>query len=215
MRFRQLQLLGALAEQTAGEPAFARGAVLGARLFAVHEHLVLDALGAPGAAGLVAACLLFPRLLQCALGVAQGIRGAVEVVGGAGAGSLARFGKGRPRAAEYADADRRQFDDAVDAFEQRAVMAGDEDAALPAFEQPRHGLPAVSVEIVGGLVQQQQIRRLDQEARQCDPRSLAAAQGDDRAMQRQRRQPGFGQRCLYSRFQRPIGVGRVFKRPLK
>jgi hypothetical protein len=63
-------------------------------------------------------------------------------------------------------------------------MAGDEDAALPAFEQLRHGLPAVSVEIVGGLVQQQQIRRRDQQARQREARSLAAAQGDDRAVQR-------------------------------
>ena len=184
LRPGHFQRLGALAEQAAGELAFARGAVLGALLLAVHEHLVLDALGAPGAAGLVAARLLFPRLLQRALGIAQRVRGAVEVIGGAGAGSLARLGKGRPRAAEYADADRRQFDDAVDAFQQRAVVAGDEDAALPAFEQLRHGLPAIAVEIVGGLVQQQQIRRLDQEARQREARSLAAAQGDDRAMQR-------------------------------
>ena len=59
--------------QAAGELAFARGAVLAALLLAVHEHLVFDALGAPGAAGLVAARLLFPRLLQRALGVAQGV----------------------------------------------------------------------------------------------------------------------------------------------
>ena len=76
-------------------------------------------------------------------------------------------------------------------------MAGDEDAALPAFKQLRHGLPSVRVEIVGRLVQQQQIRRLDQEARQRDPRSLATAQGNDWAMQRQGRQSGFGQRRLY------------------
>ena len=117
MRPGHLQRLGALAEQAAGELAFARGAVLRALLLAVHEHLVLDALGPPGTAGLVAARLLFPRLLQRAFGIAQGVRGAVEIVSGAGAGSLARFGKGRPRAAEYAGADRRQFDDAVDAFQ--------------------------------------------------------------------------------------------------
>ena len=70
LRPGDFQRLGALAEQAAGELAFARGAVLGALLLAVHEHLVLDALGAPGAAGLVAARLLFPRLLQRALGIA-------------------------------------------------------------------------------------------------------------------------------------------------
>src|SRR5256886_16606358 len=135
LRPGHLQRLGALAEQAAGKLAVARGAVLGALLLAVHEHLVLDAHGAPGAAGLVAARLLFPRLLQRALGVAQGVRGAVEVVSGADAGRLARFGKGRPRAAEYADADRRQFDDAVDAFQQRAVVAGAANAARPAFAE--------------------------------------------------------------------------------
>ena len=91
-------------------------------------------------------------------------------------------------------------------------MAGDEDAALPAFEQPRHGLPAGRVEIVGGLVQQQEIRRLDQEARQRQARSLAAAQGADRTMQRQRRQSGFGQCRLHPGLQRPIGFGRVVDR---
>src|SRR6185312_7621893 len=105
LRPGRFQRLGARAEQAAGELAFTRGAVLGALLLAVHEHLVLDALGAPSAAGLVAARLLFPRLLQRALGIAQGVRGAVEIVGGAGASSLAGLSKGRPPTAEYADAD--------------------------------------------------------------------------------------------------------------
>src|SRR6185436_18855911 len=108
LRPGHFQRLGTLAEQAAGELAVARGAVLGALLIAVHEHLVLDALGAPGAAGLVAARLLFAPLLQRALGIAQRVGGAVEVLSGAGTGGIARLGKSRPRAAEYADADRRQ-----------------------------------------------------------------------------------------------------------
>ena len=87
--------------------AFTRGAVLGALLLAVHEHLVLDALGPPGAAGPVAARLLLPRLLNRAFGIAQGIRRTAEVSRGADAGRLASFGKGGPRAAEYGDADGR------------------------------------------------------------------------------------------------------------
>ena len=81
--------VGAVADQAIGEMAFARGAVLGALLFAVHEHLVLDALGAPGAAGLVAARLLLPRLLNRALGIAQRVRGTIEVGFGAGARGIA------------------------------------------------------------------------------------------------------------------------------
>jgi hypothetical protein len=86
--------------------------------------------------------------------------------------------------AEHGDADRRQFDDAVDAFQQRAVMAGDKDAALPALQQLRHGQPSSAVQIVGGFIQQQQIRRFDHQARQCQARPLAAAERGDRAVQR-------------------------------
>ena len=104
---RSLQRLGAVADQAIGETAFARGAVLGALLLPVHEHLVFDALGAPGAAGLVAARLLLPRFLKRAFCIAQGVRGVTEVGFGAVARGLSRFGKGGPRAAEYGDADGR------------------------------------------------------------------------------------------------------------
>jgi hypothetical protein len=122
------------------------------------------------------------------------------------------LGKGAPRAAEDRDADRRQLDDAIDALQQRAVVAGDEYAALPAFEHLRHGQPSVDVEIVGRLVQQQQVRRLDQETRERHPCALAAAQVSDRAIQRQIRQAGFHQRGTQPGFQRPVGLRCIVQR---
>ena len=135
-----------------------------------------------------------------------------EIGCGAVARGLARFGKGGPRAAEDGDADGRQLNDAIDALQQGAVVAGDEDAALPALEQLRDRLPAIGIEIVGGFIEQQHVRRLDQEARQCDARSFAAAQGSDRTIERQRRQAGFNQRRLYPGRQRPVRVCRVIER---
>ena len=106
----------------------------------------------------------------------------------------------------------RQLNDAIDALQQGAVVAGDEDAALPAFKQLRDRLPAIGIEIVGGFIEQQHVRRLDQKARQRDARSFAAAQGSDRAVQRQGRQAGFDQRRLHPGLQRPVGLCRVIER---
>jgi hypothetical protein len=185
LRPGHFQRLGALAEQAAGELAFARGAVLGALLLAVHEHLVLDALGAPGAAGLVAARLLFPRLLQRALGVAQRVRGAVEVVSGAGAG--------RPRApsAKADHAPPNMLMPIGVSSTMRSTRSSSARSWLATRTPPCQRSsncatacrPSVSRLLVGSSSSSRS-GRLDQEARQREARSLAAAQRDDRAMQR-------------------------------
>src|SRR6478672_1909902 len=113
-----LEGVSAVADHARAEMAFARRAILGALFFTIHEHLVLDALGAPGATRLVAAGLLLPRLLNRALGVAQRIRCTIEVGFGTGPRGVALVDKGRPASAENGDTDRRQLDDAIDAFEQ-------------------------------------------------------------------------------------------------
>ena len=59
------------------------------------------ALGAPGAAGLVAARLLLPRLLQRALGIAQGVRGAAR--------GRPRRGRAPPRALRQRRTTRRRI----------------------------------------------------------------------------------------------------------
>jgi sulfite reductase beta subunit-like hemoprotein len=64
-------------------------------------------------------------------------------------------------------------------------MAGDNSAAPPAVEQLRHRFMAVCIEIVGGLIQQQQVRRLDQQARQRGAGSFTAAERSQPAIRRQ------------------------------
>ena len=85
-------------------------------------------------------------------------------------------------------------------------------AAPPARQQFGDRLPAIGIEIVGGLVQQQHVRRLDQQARQRHARPFAAAQRREPAIHRQRGQAGFDQRRLDPAFQRPVGLGGVLER---
>jgi hypothetical protein len=76
---------------------------------------------------------------------------------------------------------------------------------LPAFEQRSHRGAALGIEIVGRLVQQQQVRPLDHEPRQRHTRAFAAAERGHRPIERQCGQGRIGQRELYARFQRPVG----------
>ena len=170
------------------------------------------AFGARGAPGLVAARLLLDGLLNRAFRVAQGVGSPAEFGFGAGARGIAGFGKRRPGAAEDGDADGGQFDDAVDALQQRAVVAGHHHAASPAPEQFGDRLPAIGIEVVGGLVQQQHVRRLDQQARQRHARPFAAAQRSEPAIPWQSGQAGFDECRVEPGFQRPVGLGGVIER---
>ena len=75
-----------------------------------------------------------------------------------------------------------------------------------------HRFAAIGIEIVGRLVQQQHVRRLDQQPRQRHARPFAAAQRSEPAIQRQSRQAGFDQRGVEPGFQRPVGFGGVVER---
>ncbi len=147
-------------------------------------------------------------------GVAQRVRGAFEIGLGASPRGVALFGKTGPCAAEDRDANGTKLDDAVDTLKQVAVVAGDDAAALPALKQLRHRLAPVGVEVVGGLVQQQHVRRLDQQAGQRHARSLAAAERRDRTVERQGGEADRSQRFADTAFQRPVGVSGVIQRAL-
>ena len=98
---------------------------------------------------------------------------------------VARLGEGAPAAAEAGHADRRKLDDPVHLFEQFAVVAGDQRAAVPAGEQFGDRGAALGVEIVGRLVHQQHRRLGQQHRREAEPRALAAAERGDVAVERQ------------------------------
>src|SRR4051812_29621142 len=65
-----------------------------------------------------------------------------------------------------------------------------------------------------GLVQQQYVGQLDQQAGQRGARSLAAAERGNRTIERQGGKAGCGQRPAAAIFQRPVGVSGVIERTL-
>ena len=62
--------------------------------------------------------------------------------------------KCRPGTAEHRGPVRGQIDDAVDVFEQFAVVAGAQDRPMPPRQQPDNGIAPVAVEIVGRFVEE-------------------------------------------------------------
>jgi len=83
----------------------------------------------------------------------------------------------RVRAAVARRATRGELDDAVHAFQQVSVVAGDDHAAWPRRDQPVQVPPGVGVQMVGGLVEQQQVGSAQEESRQGHARPLATADG--------------------------------------
>src|SRR5262249_39714867 len=98
-RTRLAQRVVALLDQALGNAALSRAAVLGALPLRTQQDRGLAAAGAIGAAGLVALCLPLFRLLHAALGIAQGIRGALEIGLGARPRGIACFSERAPCAA--------------------------------------------------------------------------------------------------------------------
>ena len=132
--------VAAVADQAFGEMALAGAAVFGALLLAVHQHLGLRCpwrarRGRPCRGAPSSRAPSEPRARRCA---AHPRRAQDRLRRGPARHRVLR--RMRPRAAEDGDADGGQFDDAIDALQQRAVVAGDENAALPAFEQLGDGL---------------------------------------------------------------------------
>ncbi len=193
--------------------AFARGAVLGALLLAVHEHLVLDALGAPGAAGLVAARLLLRAFCSA--------RSVLRKASEARSRSSAARARAASRASAKADHPPPNMLMPIGVSStMRSTRSSSARSWLATRTPPCQRSsncatacrPSASRLLVG-LVQQQQIRRLDQEARQrhaAFARRRSARRSGDRSGKR--RQSSFDQRRLYPRFQRPVRLGRVIER---
>src|SRR6201999_4301729 len=63
-----------------------------------------------------------------------------------------------PVAAIARGTERGQFDNAIHYFEQLPVMAHDDRARSPPSQQIEHSPAAIAIEVVGRLIQQQEIR---------------------------------------------------------
>ena len=88
-------------------------------------------------------------------------------------------------------------------------MADDDRPALPAADGLGDEVARLGVEVVGGLVQQQQVRLGGHQPGERGPRDLAPAQRRRRPVQRQAHQPDIRQGGLDAGFQAPVGVGEV------
>ena len=111
-----------------------------------------------------------------------------------------------PVAAVPGGAERGQLDDRVHGVEQLAVVADDDRAGAPAGEQVDHRLPAVAVEVVGRLVEQQEVGLGEDQGGERGPRPLAAGQRRERRVGR-RVQPEAAEGGGDAAPQRPVGVG--------
>ena len=106
----------------------------------------------------------------------------------------------------------RHFHDPIHPTQQVAVMADHYGPAIPARYHLGDQRPRLHVQMIGRLVQQDQVRLRQHQAGQPQPRLLATAQADGRSLQRERRQPHGSQRLAQPRLQRPVGLGQVIGR---
>ena len=94
-----------------------------------------------------------------------------------------------------------------------AVMGDHEHRAAPRGQMPRQPVDALDVEVVGRLVEQQQLRRVQQQPGERDAPALAAAQRRDRRVQPGRQPPQLhpaqqpGQHVAKRRVGAPFVVG--------
>jgi hypothetical protein len=182
---------------------------LGPVLLEVEHHLALPGGEAPGLAGGVLALLHLTLELHLILDAAQVALRLVERAGRFSAARFARGGEGRPAAGEHRNADGREFDDAVDMFEQVAVVAGDESRTAPFVDESEDGGPSRCVEIVGRLVEQENVGRFQPETGDRNARAFTAAEAADLAGKIAFGQVYFRERFGDAVFERPVGFGHV------
>ena len=94
----------------------------------------------------------------------------------------------------------------------RAVVADDDGAFLPAGENMGDGRAALGVEIVGRLVEEQEVGIGEEQRRERNPRLLAAAQRCQSPVGIKTGQADVGEGIVEAGLQRPVGFGCVVKR---
>ena len=117
--------------------------------------------------------------------------------------------KNRPGATERDRAPVCDFHDPVNTCKQCAVMAGHDDAATPAAQKLCNQRAPAGVEVVGGLVEQQDIGRFLEHAGKGQTCALPAAERAERVRGGDPGQPGAGQRVRQPVLQRPVRRARV------
>jgi hypothetical protein len=204
-----LAALGGVLGGAVGQPPFARAAVLGPLGLGAQQDLGLAALGGEPAAGGVAARLAFAGDLGLAGRLAHLALGRLQVVLGGGHGLGLALGIEVVAAAVAGRAQAGQLDDAVHAAQQRAVVADHHRPALPPPQHVGQQAAGGGVEIVGRLVQQDDVGGGDQQAGQGRAGHLAAAEAGGRIRGVPARQPDLAQGGGDAARQGPVGLDEV------
>ncbi|MGY3076198.1 hypothetical protein ACVWZZ_002569 [Bradyrhizobium sp. LM6.10] len=84
-----------------------------------------------------------------------------------------------PIAAVSHGPERRQLDNRIHRFEQAPIMAGDNRPTAPGRKKIDHGRAPLPIEIVGGLVEQQEVRLRENQRGETNPRDLPARQAPE------------------------------------
>ena len=211
-RFGLRQRLGRRGALPVGERAGAARRALAALLLRIEQHLRLVALGAAAHALRVAARLALARRLDAPLDRGDIALGDVEVAFGRGALFPLARGVEVIAAAIEARAEARELDDAVHRAQQRAVVADHDGALLPAGEHTGDGGAAVGIEIVGRLVEQDQVRLGDDEGGERGAGALSAGERRQRPAGFETGETDLGERRRQPRFERPVRFRRVGER---
>lgn len=92
-------------------------------------------------------------------------------------------------------------------------MADHDRSALPPLQHAGDDGPALPVKVVGGFVQHQHVRRVQQQGGQPEPRLLAPAQRPGGSGRIKAGQTDPGQRRRDAVFQGPVRLGQIVGRP--
>ena len=88
-------------------------------------------------------------------------------------------------------------------------MADHHDPAVPASNHIGDKRPRLRIQMVGRLIQQDQVGPSQHQARQSQPRLLATAEIRRQTIQRQARQSDSVERLAGACFQRPVGIRQI------
>ncbi len=181
---RRREALAPFFDQALADAAESRRGALAARAHAAELELRQPARHAESFAARHAPLLSFVRLLHIPLRALERQPRMIELAPRRRILGVALGLEQVERAAVLAGAARRELDDAIDAPQQLAVMADGDEPTRPRLRHRVERVAALGIEVVRGLVEDEQVGPIDHERGERHARALAAAQARERAIDR-------------------------------
>ncbi|MNI22210.1 hypothetical protein D3C73_757620 [compost metagenome] len=194
------------------QPLTTRARFLGPLGLGVEQDLGIGAVGARRLGRAVTARLTLLRHLRLTLDPTDSAFRLFQIAFGGGPLGVATLDIQIPAAAMHPRAQTGKLDDAVHATQQGAIVADQHHPARPVGHDVGDHGAGLGVQMIGRLVQHQQVRRRQLQPRQPQARLFAAAQLRRMTIQRQIGQTDLDQSRLHPLFQRPVRLGHVVQR---